>query len=158
MRSSLFKKHGKSPDTGRYAHNIDLKQWDRRFFRRRPTIPECSLIEDWREYDTSGDLLAIFLRDFGSQSPSWVTEIVKEYCRGSHAFQAGGRAVQARARVCDTEIPSGRRRTHGDWLTAEGMRLVLQEDVGPSLPSHSELRANLQSVRVLKRGPGQTCG
>lgn len=70
----------------------------------------------------------ILLRDFGDQTPSWVTELVKEYCGRSSVFESNGRAVHARARVCQTEIPSGLQRIHGDWLTPERLREVLDNE------------------------------
>jgi len=125
----VFKKHHKTLNTRCPPHNIDTKQWDRRFFNRRTPSPHRSLIEAWREYDTSGDLLDIFLRHFGDQTPSWVAELVKEFCRSTTIFRSNGRAVQARARLCDIEIPSRLRRKHANWLTAEEMRALLKEKV-----------------------------
>lgn len=142
-RPLAMKRRSRNSHAARYAHNIDLKEWDQRFFRKQQQPIECSFIDTWRKHDTSGDLLDIFLQELGSQTPSWVAEMVKEYCYGYPAFRSAGRRVHARARVCDTEVTSGLHQAHGDWLTAEQMQSVLQEKVTQAISQHYNSGAKL---------------
>jgi hypothetical protein len=128
MRSVLPRKRKRTHYIGAYGNSVDIKQWDRRFFKSRKS-QQSSFIEDWRGYDTSGDLLDVFLRNLEDQTSFWITEVIKKHCNNSKLRHPCEQLIQARSRVCDTETPSGLHQKHGNWLTAEQLRSVLCRDV-----------------------------
>lgn len=105
--------------------NEHHRRWNVLFANHR-ILPERGFyMQARRNLGADGNDLDIFLRDYDDKVPSCELEDIKKFCQGKR----GIRPQVAKAWLDDREWESGHSRTYRERLTAEQLRILLEQKV-----------------------------
>jgi hypothetical protein len=121
--------------------------WNSSFFDTT-AFTEQPFVKAQQKIRAVGDILDIFLRGSGSPKPSWISDVVKRFCRENHATAGATQDDSARAWLDDRDLRTGHKRVHPEWQTAQELQLELEKPVCDALGTALEADSSIafQSV------------
>jgi hypothetical protein len=116
----------------RNENRNSVKQWNSLFFGST-AFTEQPFVKAQQKIRAVGDILDIFLRGSGSPKQSWISDVVKRFCRENHATAETAQDDSARAWLDDRDLRTGHKRAHPKWQTAQELRSELEKPVCDTL-------------------------